>query len=1330
MFSRKYTVLIGFILVLLLPIWLYRIVPVLEKLPDDFYYSADIVSTDDFYNEERQAYDGAIYSKTRFYYGVTGKKDGDLIVRNVFDVRTPDDDPIFSVEREYGIDPVTGAHVPTLGDKPRDGYLFAPRHLQAGDAFTYWHINYDGPAHMEFTGKETLYGLPVYRYETRYEGVTIDQTANLGHLPGMGVTRGVELEPYLQLWVEPLTGRIIKYKDDTIAYYYDLRTHERLNPWNHFSNTFHERSVQANVEHMQWEKTKVLTLEIYLPIIIFLVGLYLILRGIGFVSYCKTMVTIERVRDGMGIFISCIGGLSLLGWILGVDALVRIIPIANAMNPLTAICFVLLGAILPLDARKSTRWAAVLFACFVAFAGALRLLEEIGLLSLSVDLLLLRGALDTYPTLARMAQYTAISFLLMGLVPLSAHSAFLRRVRITEILVSTTFFFSLVAFIAFLFGSLQVLAIPSFFFASVHTVLLFLAASTVFYLVYRERDAYSLRIGGWLTVSGMVLGSVLITISFASLVSTLFTRDAQSNFVNDVERATQTIEERVKIYVSVLEGTRGLFAASTSVERDEFKAYVDALDIQKNYPGIQGVGYSIFVKPEQKERHTASIRAEGFPEYSIRPPGDRTLYSAIIYLEPFDERNKQAFGYDMFSETTRRSAMEQTRDSGRPKMSGRITLVQEIDEDVQPGFLIYVPCYRNGAPASTVDERRNNIVGYTYSPFRSIDFFEGIFGTDGITDIALRVTDGTGDGSEHTLFDDTTEKLKTKETPRFTDTRTVYVAGRPWLLTFTAVPTYGETPVSRFAMLGILLVGILVSTLITVVFYTLASSKQRAEAHVDDATKKLRVAKAKDEATLNALNESALVSITDSKGNIVFANEKFVEVSKYRREELIGQNHRILKSGHQPQAIFDDLWQTISSGRTWRGEINNKAKDGTFYWVDTTIAPILNEQGRPVQYMAVRFLITDKKEVEQKLQKAKAEDESMLLSIGDGLIATDLQGIITLTNPAFERLLGWNNAEVIGKPLVEVIPMLDRDGNAVPLAQRPINRSLRGNLPTTTTTTTTTFYVRKDGTKFPVKVTVTPIRMEGQVIGAIEVFRDITKESELDKRQKEFISLASHQLRTPVTALRLSTELLLKGRFGELSEKQREMLEPALGYAVSLAETIHTMLSVSRTEGNTTTLETSEVHLKELIEEVCQEHAFWYQKKDITVEVQCSGDAVIHSDKNSLKEVVANLISNAIRYTPAKGSIAIRAKREGGTVKIDVQDTGMGIPIAVQEHIFKKFFRADNARNVVTDGTGLGLYLVHNLVTMLDGTVSFVSRENEGTTFTVTLPITPPTHGT
>lgn len=248
-----------------IPLWIWIVAPQLTKLPNNFSYKADVVSLDNFYNEAKQQFSGEARSVTKFSYEVTGEKDGILTVKNIFDVRKVTGEKIFSVERLYGIDPKTGKHVAGYGDRDRDGYLFAPKDLQKGEPFTYWHINYDGPAHMTFVREENLLGLSVYRYETDFKGVRIDQTKNLTNLPSVGVTRGIELEPHLELWVEPTTGRLIKYKDDTIAYYYDLMTGKRLNPWNHFTNNYTSESVIEQVGIARQEKLRLTLIEYIVP---------------------------------------------------------------------------------------------------------------------------------------------------------------------------------------------------------------------------------------------------------------------------------------------------------------------------------------------------------------------------------------------------------------------------------------------------------------------------------------------------------------------------------------------------------------------------------------------------------------------------------------------------------------------------------------------------------------------------------------------------------------------------------------------------------------------------------------------------------------------------------------------------------------------------------------------------------------------------------------------------------------------------------------------------------------------------------------------------------
>ena len=180
------------------------------------------------------------------------------------------------------------------------------------------------------------------------------------------------------------------------------------------------------------------------------------------------------------------------------------------------------------------------------------------------------------------------------------------------------------------------------------------------------------------------------------------------------------------IYEQVLTSGVAFFDSKGDVSREDWQVFIKGLNIEKNWPGIQGFGYSIPVPADQLQAHTELIRAEGFPDFSVKPPGERPFYTSIIYLEPFDWRNKRAFGYDMWSNDMRRAAMSRAQDTGNATLSGIITLVQETDKDVQKGFLFYLPVYHRGSDLQTLEARQKALRGWVYAPFRTKDLMDGI----------------------------------------------------------------------------------------------------------------------------------------------------------------------------------------------------------------------------------------------------------------------------------------------------------------------------------------------------------------------------------------------------------------------------------------------------------------------------------------------------------------------------------------------------------------------------------------------------------------------------
>lgn len=306
---------------------------------------------------------------------------------------------------------------------------------------------------------------------------------------------------------------------------------------------------------------------------------------------------------------------------------------------------------------------------------------------------------------------------------------------------------------------------------------------------------------------------------------------AEARFAFEVMEVESEISERLTAYEQILLGGVGLFAASQWVTRNEWHKYVGSFNLEKRFPGIRGMGYAKVIAPAELDGHIATVRAEGFPDYRVHPEGERDSYTAIIYLEPFDWRNQRAFGYDMFSEPVRHAAMALARDSGQPAVSGRVTLLQETDEGVQHGFLMYLPFYLG--EADTVAARRLAIQGYVYAPFRMKDLMEGTLGRESLPKLQMQIYDD-GRLTPDTLMYDSAAQAKDKpgstaKQPKFSLTRELDFNGRSWLLHFSSQPAF-EAEVSTLVPKMLLLTGTVISLLFSAVIWSLTVNRQRAKA--------------------------------------------------------------------------------------------------------------------------------------------------------------------------------------------------------------------------------------------------------------------------------------------------------------------------------------------------------------------------------------------------------------------------------------------------------------------------------------------------------------------
>lgn len=356
----------------------------------------------------------------------------------------------------------------------------------------------------------------------------------------------------------------------------------------------------------------------------------------------------------------------------------------------------------------------------------------------------------------------------------------------------------------------------------------------------------------------------------------------------------------------------------------------------------------------------------------------------------------------------------------------------------------------------------------------------------------------------------------------------------------------------------------------------------------------------------------------------------------------------------------------------------------------------------------------------QQLKREKAKDVAILESIGEGLVVTGHDGNVIILNEEAERLLVVKAHQVIGRMFARVVRAEDERDSEIPLMSNPIFMVLS----TGRRMSTTLQYVRGDTTKFLASVNVSPIIIEGKIIGTVQIFRDITHEKEVDRMKTEFISLASHQLRTPLSAMKWFLEMLLAGDAGELTKEQRYFLENVNKSNERMIQLVNALLNVSRIESGRIIIDPKPTDLGKLFSEVLSEYISKIEVKKLHLSVSVHPQLpIINVDPKLIREVYVNLLSNAIKYTPSDGEIAVFISKKENAVISQISDTGYGIPKEQQARVFQKFYRGENIIPIEAEGSGLGLYLAKAVIESSGGQIWFESEAGKGTTIWFSLPL-------
>lgn len=800
---------------------------------------------------------------------------------------------------------------------------------------------------------------------------------------------------------------------------------------------------------------------------------------------------------------------------------------------------------------------------------------------------------------------------------------------------------------------------------------------------------------------------------------------AQAQFDLRIDRLKVAISNRMNVYENLLQSGTALFAVMPDMNPTHWKSFVDNLHIQESYDGIQGMGFGRRVTAAEREHYLAEMR-EFFPNFAMRPVTEQAEYVPVTFLEPLNERNRQAIGYDMSSEAMRRETLENARDTGKSTLSGRITLIFDTKEIA--GFLMFTPVYRDGIRPNTVEARRTHLLGFVYASFRMEDLMQGIF-KKMILDIDFDIHDGMGKRDKqsllyHNMRDDGQYK---QHVSTFTKTSRLSIAGHTWSLYFRSLPMFEKDTVSfipHFVGIG----GLFASLLLFVT--TLAWLNLRRVFLIQKLTAE-SLAKSEERFDLAMRGASDGLWDWDIMHNHVYYSPRWkamleltepeegrpslqIWLSRIHPEDRERVDHALEKYLAKQQAYFHILHRV----RNQRGQ---------YLWLLCRAIVLWDEHGKPLRMVGSFADFSAQKQAEQALRDKEEFLRLIIDHIPHIIFWKDRNSVFLGCNQKLAVMAGKKSPEeVLGKTDYDMVwheeaATFQAKDRELMEAGQPMYHFMEE-------------LQAHDGSRIWLETNKIPLFSEaGQIIGILGVSEDVTQRrlaeialqqakeaAEVANQAKSaFLANMSHELRTPLNGVLGFAQVL--ERDPNLNQKQLEHVSVIRRCGDYLLTLINDILDLSKIEAGRVELYPTDFHFGEFLQGVVELFHMRAEQKGISFHYEALSHLPqgVRADEKRLRQVLINLLGNAVKFTE-QGGVTLKIGYDQGGMRFQVEDTGIGIAEEDLSKIFSPFQQVGDAR-YHAEGTGLGLAISKRLVEMMGGELHVESKLGKGSSFWIRL---------